>query len=125
MSFEQKQINELITGTVLCAELPATCEGDRRFVAIFPYVLNESGRADKPDKILDSAKAETIYFNLRDCEYPAEYIGNGYEVNDSDVIDLRHESDIKGISQLQEMLAEFVSDFSIFVPLWKTDDVLF
>ena len=125
MSFGQKQINDLITGTVLCAELPATREGDRRFVAVFPYIINDSGNVSSPDKLLDSAKTETVLFRLRDCEYPAEYSTNGLQVNDNDVIVLRDEGDIKGISALQEMLAEFVSDFSIFVPLWETDDVLY
>ena len=125
MSFGQKQINDLITGTVLCAELPATREGDRRFVAVFPYIINDSGNVSSPDKLLDSAKTETVLFRLRDCEYPAEYCTNGLQVNDNDVIVLRDEGNIKGISALQEMLAEFVSDFSIFVPLWETDDVLY
>ncbi|MBQ8967556.1 hypothetical protein [Ruminococcus sp.] len=125
MSFERKQINDLITGTALCAELPAACEGDRRFVLIIPYVINEQGTKDIPDKILDEAKYESTLFCLRDYEYPADYIANDFEVSDKDVIRLRDEGEIKGISALQDMLAEFVSDFSIFVPSWETDDILY
>lgn len=124
MGLDTKQINDLITGTVLTAELPAVSEGDRRFVTVFPYVINERGRRDKPDRFLDSSKHEEVMFCLRDCEYPSKYIENDLEVYDGDVIVHRYVQDIKGISALQEILAEIMSDFSVLVPHWETDDIL-
>ncbi|MBQ1433789.1 MAG: hypothetical protein IIZ09_11905 [Ruminococcus sp.] len=124
MELDRKQINCLITGTVLSAELPAVNEGNRRFVTLFPYVINERGTADKPDKMLDESKQEEVLFSLRDCEYPSKYIENDWDVYDGDVIYHRNIKDLKGISALQEMLAEIMSDFTHLVPLWETDDIL-
>ena len=124
MELTRKQKNSLIVGTVFSAELPACNADNRRFVSVFPYVLNERGIPAKPDKSLSEEKYKTTLFRLRDCEYPSKYIENGWEVYDGDVIfhhDLRR---IMGITELEIRLSEIISDFSKLVPLWQTDDIL-
>lgn len=124
MSMTQKQINDLITGTELAAELPSVSPQNRRFVKIIPYELNERGKAERPDKILDSRKKDTVRFRLCDHEYPSYYIENDLEIYDGDVVRHTDEDDLIGIAELEERLSAILSDFSILVPAWETDDCL-
>ena len=125
MGFDRKQKNSLITGLSLSAELTAVNEGSRRFVTLFPYTYNDTGRKAELDKFVDTDKDEKVFFNVRDYEYPVKYIENDWEVYDGDIIYHHDLTDIKGITALEQQLSDFVDDFSQFVPLWKTDDVLY
>ena len=124
MELKQKQKNSLIVGTVFSAEICECNAENRRFVAVYPYVLNGQGRRTKSDNILSAEKYETTLFYLRDCEYPAKYIENDLEVYDGDIIYHHEISDIRGISELEKILSGIMDDLDQLVPMWQTDDVL-
>ena len=124
MTLTQKQINDLITGISLAAELPAVSPQNRRFVNVMAYEINERGRIVRPDKILDSSKIGTLHFYLRDYEVPAQYIENDQDIPDGDITYHLDDDNIMGISDLERRLSALIPDFSVLVPEWETDDPL-
>lgn len=115
------QINSLIAGNRLAAELPASASTLRRFVDVSSYLYNDSGVRRRLSGTISQDKRETALFQVRDYEIAAVYIENGWDAAEDDCVHYRCQDEIPGISGLERELAEHLSDFSLLVPEWKTD----
>lgn len=90
------QINNLIAGNRLAAELPASAPTLRRFVDVTGYMYHDRGMRCRLSGTISRDKQETAMFQVRDYE-------------------------IAGISGVEQELLEHLSDLSLLVPEWKTD----
>lgn len=119
MHFSQFQINCLITGVQLSAELPSSSPELRHFVTIWGY--KSQGRNDK---YLNSEKAENMLFSIRDYEVENYLIENDFDVHECELINSFFMSDIAGIRNAEKELSEHISDFSLLVSNWKCSNPL-
>lgn len=115
------QINSLITGNRLAAELPASAPTLRRFVDVSGYRYDERGVRRRLSGTISQEKGETALFQIRDYEIDASYIENGWDAAEDECARYRCIDEIPGISGLERELAEHLSDFSLLVPEWQTD----
>lgn len=115
------QINSLIAGNRLAAELPASAPTLRRFVDVSAYLYDERGVRRRLSKTISQDKRETVLFQVRDYEIGAAYIENGWDAAEDDCARYRCQDEIPGISGLERELAEHLPDFSLLVPEWQTD----
>ena len=115
------QINNLIAGNRLAAELPASAPTLRRFVDVTGYWYDERGVRLRLSGTISQEKRETALFQVRDYEIAAVYIENGWDAAEDDCMHYRCIDEIPGISDLERELVEHLSDFSLLVPEWQTD----
>ena len=120
MDFSRKQINELISGVQLSAEIPSSSPELRHFVSVRGYVNTEFG-IKILDKIINEDKIETAAFWISDYEVPSEYIENNWEIPDSKIVNYVFISDIIGIESAQKELKKHISDLSLLIPHWECD----
>ena len=113
-----RQLNNLLTGTGLAAEIPASSENLRAFVVIAAY---KSG-GGRPSKFLNAADQDDLLFSLRKYEVEKQYI------DDWDVDHYMHnairKTGIASIEELERALAEFLDDFSALDVSWRVGDPL-
>ena len=119
MKFSQYQINCLITGVQLSAEIQSSSPELRHFVTIKGY--NKSHRLDK---ILNSEKIENIFFCIRDYEVESYLIENDFDIHENDLINSFYVKDIVGISNAEKELIKHIPDFSVLVSNWKCSNPL-
>lgn len=120
MHFSRKQINELITGIQLSAEIPSSSPALRHFVSVCGYA--DTGRDIRPlDRIINEDKIETAAFWIRDYEVPDEYIQNDWEIPDNEIVNDIFISGIVGIERVQTELKKHMSDLSLLLPHWESD----
>lgn len=124
MNLSLKQINNLITGTGLAAEIPASAPELRRYVVIRGYELNERGRSQRLSKTITEDKKHTALFEIRDYELPVSYIENGWDVAEGCCVNYTSTSNVLGITEAEAELSKHLSDFSILVPAWNCDNPL-
>lgn len=120
MELSRKQINELITGVQLSAEIPSSLPELRHFVSVRGYIETECG-IELLDKTISEDKIETTNFWIRDYEVPNEYIENDWEIPDDKILNYIYIKGIVGIENVQKELRKHISDLSLFVPHWKCD----
>ena len=120
MELSRKQINELITGVQLSAEISSSSYELRHFVSVRGYVETDRGMK-MLDKNISEDKIETTMFFIRDYEVPKEYIENDLEIPDDKIMDNIFIKGIVGIENIQKKLKEHISDFSLLEPHWKSD----
>ena len=118
------QINNLIAGNRLAAELPASAPMLRHFVDISGYMCNDHGLCCRLSGTISRDKRETAMFQIRDYEIAAVYIENGWDVTEDECVNYCCKNEIIGISGAEQELLEHLSDFSLLVPEWKTDSPL-
>ena len=118
MELSMKQINDLITGVHLSAEIAASSPGLRHFVTVAGYA-EKDGRKKQLDKYISAEKRETTVFLIRDYEVPKEYIENDWEIPDRDIKNEVYIEGIVGIENIQKELTERISDLSLLVPHWE------
>lgn len=118
MELSIKQINELITGVMLSAEIASSSADLRHFVSVRGYIETERG-AQMLDKIINDKKRETTLFFIRDYEVPMEYIENDWEIPDDKIFNNFFVTGIVGIENVQKELKEHISDLSLLEPHWK------
>ena len=117
----QEQINNLITGRTMSAELPPSGEGLRRFLQIHPLEMGKYGRFVSPSKNLSQSKRETVFFWVRVYELPAVYIEKQLDVVEEDMTFYQDLGKIQGITALEKALTEHLQDFSVLLTWDKTD----
>lgn len=117
----QQQINNLITGREMAAELPASKDGFRRFLTIQPLQMGKFGRFVAADKILSRSKYETVYFWVRIYELPAVYIEKQWDVTEDELTAHLDLGKILGITALEAALDQYLQDFSVLLTWDKTD----
>lgn len=116
------QINNLITGTPLAAELPAPSPGLRHFVTISGYELDKMGKSRRLSKYVDSNKIQSAFFQIRDYKIKAIYLENGWDVTEDDCIDYIYVAGLKGIESAEIELSKHLEDFSLLVPEWRCEN---
>lgn len=124
MVLTQQQINSLITGTQLAAELIASGDETRRFILVKGYEINEHGQRGRHSKVIRSDKMSTTLFEVRDYELSKAYFENGWDVTEDDLSSYRAVDGILGIAALEAELLNHMDDFALLVPEWKTDSLL-
>lgn len=113
----QQQINNLITGTEMAAELPASKEGLRRFLETRTYERDEKGKFKSTDKFVKRSKLETLYFRVGIYELPAAYCVNHEDVESVELLTFSRDLGyIHGIAALEAALREWLPDLSMLVP---------
>lgn len=124
MNLSLQQINNLITGTGLAAEIPASTVELRRYVVIRGYELNEWGHPRRLSKTIAKDKLYTALFEIRDYEISVSYIENGWDITEDCCMNYNITSDILGIAKAEEELSKYLSDFSLLIPEWKCSNPL-
>lgn len=118
----QEQINNLITGRDMAAELPASKEGLRRFLETRTYERDEKGKFRDTSKFVKRSKRETLFFRVGIYELPAVYCENYEDVESVEVLTFSRDLGyIQGIAALEAALREWLPDLSILVPGHRLD----
>jgi len=120
MELSRKQVNELITGVQLSAEIISSSSELRHFVSVRGYIETDCG-IKLLDKIISEDKIETTVFWIRNYEVPKEYIENDWEIPDDKIMNYIYIKGIVGIENVQKELKKHISDLSLLKPHWKCD----
>ena len=120
----QVQINNLITGREMAAELPASKDGFRRFLTILPLEMGKYGQFVAVSKVLSRSKYETVYFWVSVYELPAEYIEKQLDVTKNEMSFYLDLGKIQGVFALEALLKDYLQDFSLLLTWDKTDALL-
>ena len=120
MELSIKQINELITGVQLSAEISSSSSDLRHFVSVRGYVETQRG-IELLDKIINEDKLKTTVFWIRDYEIPTDYIENDWEIPDDKIMNYIFIKGIVGIENVQKELKKHIYDLSLLEPHWKCD----
>ena len=122
MNLSLQQVNNLITGIGLAAELPASAPELRRFVDIHGYELDDQGISKQLSKFICQDKKDTTLFQIRDYEIEASYIENHWDADKDACASYTCISNLRGISEAEAELSKHLSDFSILLPEWNCDN---
>lgn len=118
----QEQINNLITGREMAAELPASKEGLRRFLETRTYERDEKGKFRDTNKFVKRSKRETLFFRVGIYELPAAYCENYEDVESEEVLTFSRDLGyIQGITALEAALKDWLPDLSKLVPGHQLD----
>lgn len=118
MELSRKQINELITGVLLSAEISSSSPELRHFVSVRGYIETERGK-DVLDNYINESKLETTVFFIMDYEVPKEYIENDWEIPDNMIKNYIFIEGIVGIENVQKELKKHIPDLSLLETHWK------
>ena len=124
MGFSTEQINNLITGNALAAELTPSRPRMRKFIVVKGFELNERGQWKRLSKVLNTDKCETAIFQIRFYELPEEFITNSWDVTEDVLTEDKTNDQLQGIPILEKELKEYLDDFSVLVPEWKCENPL-
>lgn len=124
MHFSLQQVNDLITGIGLAAELPASAPELRRFVEIHGYELDDQGIPQQLSKFIHQDKKDTALFQICDYEIEASYIENHWDADKDTCVSYTCISNLRGISEAEAELSRHLSNFSLLVPEWDCDNPL-
>lgn len=122
--FSLKQKNQLITGVVLVAELEATSADRRKFLSIFGYEYDNSGRQIEVDNVIRRDKENTIFFQLRSYEIPKEYKEDNWDITEDILINDKKDRDIKGIEVIEKEVGKILKDFNKLIPEWECENFI-
>lgn len=118
MELSRKQINELITGVLLSAEISSSSPELRHFVSVRGYIETEWGK-DVLDNYINESKLETTVFFIMDYEVPKEYIENDWEIPDNMIKNYIFIEGLVGIENVQKELKKHIPDLSLLETHWK------
>ena len=124
MKFTLVQINNLITGNTLAAELAASAPECRRFVTVKGFEKNKRGAWQRLSRTINTDKRENAYFKIRIYELPKEFISSGWDVTEDVLTEDTVLDMIQGIPKLEETLGYYLDDFSALEPEWKCENPL-
>lgn len=117
----REQINNLITGREMAAELSASGEGLRRFIQVRGLEPGENGRFRSASKFVKRSKYETVYFWVRVFELPAEYVEKQWDVAEDEMTSYHDLGKVQGIAALENVLKDYLQGHSLLVTSDKTD----
>ena len=120
MELSRKQINELITGVLLSAEIPSSSPELRHFVSVRGYIETERGK-DVLDNYINESKLETTVFFIMDYEVSKEYLENDWEIPDNMIKNYIFIEGIVGVENVQKELKRHIPDLSLLETHWKCD----
>ncbi|WP_239616874.1 hypothetical protein [Cohnella mopanensis] len=119
----QNQMNNLMTGTSLAAELVSAHPDFRSFISTSGYLKCKT-KKKFISRSLNSAEKDDIYFYIRKYEINTIYLDNDWDVTDDEIVNSVHLIDIKGIENLERQLKLMIDDLSILEGDWKCDNPL-
>ena len=118
-----RQINNLLTGNDLAAEIPASAAQRRAFVVVGAYRdVGQSGGA--PVSKFLNADQRDVRFWLRKYEIDTAYLENDWDVVEDD---LQESLFLKGLASLEAVereLAKYLDDFANLDVSWRRDNPL-
>lgn len=109
------QRNNLLTGVPLAVELPATTNELRSFLVVH----TEKNYVSE----FVNANIDPIFW-LKKYEIPKFYIEGNYDVTEDELINLIYVYDIKGYSELENVLLKYLDDLTQLVAFWKVGNPL-
>lgn len=118
------QIKSLITGVSLAADVEASAHNIRCFISIRPYQYNEFAELVEMTNFLKKIDSVEIFFVLRKYEIPDDYIKNGWDVCEHELINFVYKEDIKEFKNLENVLLKYMNDLSSLEPEWKCENPL-
>lgn len=124
MHLSVKQMNELCTGVKLAAELTPSNPNLRKFLTVQGYVLNDVGKVTMPSRFLSPKASSNIYFLLRCYEVPVRYFEERLDVTEDDLVNEVYVDNIKGITELERNLNDYIQDHLLLVPEWNCDNLI-
>lgn len=113
MKLSIEQINNLITGCKLAAELKPTEPELRHFMTVLGYEISADGRFKELSKTICNQKVKTT-----------KYYENGLEISDSILKNDRITDGILGILNLEKELDCYFNDPELLVPEWRCDNLI-
>lgn len=117
-----KQINELVTGLKLAAELQPSQSHLRRFITVFGFTYDNDGQYVSLNHYIKNE--HELYFEIRCYEIDVKYYQNHWDVSDGDLLNDIIIDNIHGIKMLEKKLKDFISDLSILTPEWNCDNLI-
>lgn len=118
-----KQRNNLCTGVRLAAELVASEKSLRKFLTVQGYTYNK-GKIIKLSKTINAAVYDKIYFELHCYELPVKYLEEKIDFTEDDLINEIYKENIKGFEELENILSNYIQDFSILTPEWNCENLI-
>lgn len=115
------QINNLMIGVTLAAEIDSKNPELRGFISIFAYRYNEFGDFVPMDKFLKNVDREDMFFVLRKFEITREHMENGWDTSEGDLINAVYMEDIKGVKNVEIETLKYMGDVSVLAAEWKCD----
>lgn len=123
MRLSVKQRNNLCTGVKLAVELVASEKSLRKFLTVQGYTYNK-GKIIKLSKTINTAVYDKIYFELHCYELPVKYFEEKLDVTEDDLINEIYKENIKGFEELENILSNYIQDFSILTPEWNCENLI-
>ena len=122
--FSVEQKNNLLTGVSLTAEIPSPDRDTRKFITILSYTKSGS-RIQLPSVILNRPEKDKIWFTVEIFQIPNSFYEStcNIYVEDYDLINHSIIKDIFGFETLTASLQNYISDFSTFIPSYKSESL--
>ena len=122
--FSVEQKNNFLTGVSLTSELPSPDLFTRKFITIHSYTKSR-GRTQLPSVILNRPEKDKIWFTVEIFQIPISFYDPTCEiyVEDYDLLNHKKIRDIFGFEALSVTLQNYISDFSTFIPSYKSDSL--
>ncbi|MDR2940788.1 MAG: hypothetical protein LBV08_10810 [Clostridiales bacterium] len=117
-------MNNLLTGKTLAAEIPSSANGLRSFVSTGAYRIDEMGRSQSPSKFINSKYQDEYKFWFWCYEIGVEFIENGWDILDGDLINPTYKKGINSVKELEHELVKYLEDLSILDVEWRCDNPL-
>jgi hypothetical protein len=108
-----RQLNNLLTGKTLAAEIPASSDDWRAFVVIHAY---KSGGGD-PSKFLNAADQADLLFAFTKYEVERQHLWD--DDVDYYIHNVIRRRDIASIEALEWALADYLDDFAALDLSWR------
>lgn len=115
MKLDTVQINNLIQGNGLAAEIPATACHRRAFIIV---------KAVRATRFINTVDLEGMTFWIRKYEIDKTYIDNDWDVCDEELFNSVHFKEIVGVARVERLLANYIDNFSLLDVEWKCDNPL-
>ncbi len=119
-----KQVNNLMIGNSLAAEILPTSSDLRCFIVIGAYMINKNGSETAVSKYLNANNKENYLFWLRKYEVRKEYIENDWDVTQDELVNEVFITDIKSLEDLENELDKYLQDYSRLDLEWRCDNPL-
>jgi hypothetical protein len=121
-TFNIDQRNNLIIGTSLAAEIPASTLELKAYIVIGSYDI-KNGRASASSRILNRDQ-DDLRFWLHKYEIDKKYLGSTDEIAEEQLVHNIFKNDIQDIEQLEREVEKYLDDFSLLQIQWKFDPPL-
>ena len=116
------QIDSLLTGVKLAAEIKTNSYNFRKFITVYAYQYNINGKINSITKTFKSEIQEDIFFFIWKYVIPSEYISNDYDVHEENLLESIKIKDINSIKNLENELNKYIDDLSELVAEWYTEN---